>query len=291
MSFDYMQETIMRTHRLLFPIKYHRPPGVRSFVCICVIGVMMSVCSVLAQGFDWEYSARLPRYSMPLYAGISTEYSNNGTTTDLQILDIARAEYPEVICTKFTSGSGSSYRIAACGEYWQNPIIAFGARAGYSHREVVFMASSPRALMFDGNFLQTRYELSTNVHALCVEPYIKIVLPSIHAWAGGGLRTEYSIGTESRLREVVVEPRGYVFPGTTSQERLLSTRDRAGMRGFIVNPFVSVGMDFDAGMGKYVSTSIVVGLPVYSFAQWASWKTLSLGMQLSYVFNIVADKK
>lgn len=276
---------------MLFPIKYQYRPRIPRVAYIYTLGVLMSLCSVMAQGFEWEYSARLPRYSTPLYAGISAGYASDGTTTDLQILDIARAEYPEVVCTKFTSGSGSSYRIAACGEYWQNSIMAFGARAGYSHRDVVFSASSPRALMFDGNFLQTRYELSTNVHALCVEPYIKVCLPSIHAWVGGGVRTEYSIGTESRLREFVVEPRGYVFPGTTSQERLLSSRDRAGIRSFIANPFVSAGMDVDAGMGKYVSASILVGLPVVSFAQWASWQTLSLGIQLSYMISVAGDKK
>ncbi|MFM8472008.1 MAG: hypothetical protein ACKOBV_00640 [Candidatus Kapaibacterium sp.] len=246
--------------------------------------VALGPAAVCAQGFDWEYSARFPGYASSLYAGIGASVASDGHTTDLTILEAARAGYPEVVCTAFEKGSGTSFRMHAAAEYWAASSMSFTLRAGYAQRSSVFSGLSPKALMFDGSFLQTSYELSTDIHAVNVEPAIKMRVPGRHVWACVGLRAEVSVSSRSQLVESVTEPSGYVFPGTTSRQRILSERDRVGLRGYALDTFVAIGLDVDAGTDRYVSPAVVVGLPLLSRSDRASWTSVSLGLQVAYFF-------
>ncbi|MFM2133141.1 MAG: hypothetical protein RL156_422 [Bacteroidota bacterium] len=269
-----------------FPIKYWCAYG-HLLLTVAVLACSLTLSSsCYAQGFDWEYSERMPKYSSAWYGGASALYANDGHTSNIDILEKAGAEYPEIICAALTSGSGNDLRISLAGEYWFAGGMSLSLRAGYSTRQALFTAQSPDALLFDGSILRTKYELSTNVHALCVEPAVKVCIPSTHVWGSVGLSAEFITGSKTSLIERVLTPSGFVFTGTTSAERLLADRDRVGIRGFVVNPFVSAGVDLDVATDMYVSPSLSLGLPLMSYAEWASWKTISVGCRVSMLFAL-----
>lgn len=276
---------------LSFRIEYRRSPSYRVALMLAVFCVIVGTFDTSAQGFDWEYSARMPKYASSTYAGLSVNVADDGQSTDLQVLEQAREGYPEIVCTSFERGRGSSFRFQLTGEYWRSSIMSMTLRAGYARRSSVFSGDSPRALLFDGSFLQTSYELSTNVHALNVEPSAKLCIPHSHVWGSVGVRAEFVVGSESRLTERVIEPGGYVFPGTTSRERSLADRDPAGLKAFVVNPVIAAGMDVNTGKDTYLSPSVVIALPVMSYGDRSTWTSLSVGFQLSFHFAVRGDSQ
>ena len=268
------------------PIKYWRAYG-HLLLTVAVLACSLTLSSsCYAQGFDWEYSARMPKYSSAWYGGVSALYANDGHTSNIDILEKASAQYPEIICASLTSGSGNDLRVSLAGEYWFSAGMSLMLRAGYSARSAVFTAQSPEALLFDGSILRTSYELSTKVHAICVEPAVKVCIPSTHLWGSVAVSAEFITGSQTTLSERVQTPSGFVFTGTTSRERLLTDRDRVGIRSVVINPVLSAGIDVDVAKDMYLSPSVCVGLPLMSYADWASWKTLSLGFRVTMVFAL-----
>lgn len=272
-----------------YRIEYRRTAVRCWHVMIALCLVAVSTVMVPAQGFDWEYSARMPMYASPSYIGLSASASDDGHSTDMKVLDQAREGFPEIVCTSFERGSGSSLRFQFAGEYWRSSVVSLNLRAGYAHRTSMFTGNSPRALLFDGSYLQSSYELSTNVHALNVEPAVKVCFPNSHVWGSLGVRAEFFVGSQSRLMERIVEPSGFVFPGTTSRERSLADRDLAGLRRFVVNPVVMAGIDVSAGRDMYVSPAVVIALPFMSYGDRAVWTSVSFGAQLSFFCAVRGD--
>jgi hypothetical protein len=231
----------------------------------------------------------MPYYGSTLFGGIGAALLSDGTTTDVQVMENVAANSSAIVCTSFQHATGSTWKLHACAEMWQTSNTSVGARLGLSQSAITFFSRPPAVPVFDGSLLQTEYSLSTKLTHFNVEAFAKLCVPGTHIWGAVMIRGDVTLHTRSELRESILSPSGYVFKGTTA--RVLSNADGAGVRTLTVNPVISVGIDIAYSRGVYASPSLYVGLPFMGLAEWASWKTSSVGLQCSLQFSLTDNPR
>ncbi len=250
--------------------------------------MLLSTQSLFAQGFDWEYSLRKPRYAPTVFAGPTVSLATTGSSSNIQVLDQVRSLQPAFICAAYNKGKGSSWSAGMQTEWWKWPHTAVGACISYQRFQSDFSADSPQALLADGNIFQTQYLLSTAVHTLNVEVLLKTLISQSHLWLGVRLKNQVLLSVDSKLSENVLQPLSYTFPGTNEQSKLLSDKDIAGVRSFVINPVFQIGYDLNMGRDWYSSLSIGVQAPLMDYTSGTKWSIWSVNFQYSLVGGVAS---
>ncbi len=239
-----------------------------------------------AQGFDWEYSIRRPEYAPTWYMAPSVQVATMGHSTDIAYLDQVRSFDPAFICAQYNNGTGRCLSFGLKAEWWKYAHTSFILSVMYGTLNADFSADSPEATLADGNILKTRYLLSTSIHSARVQVQAKSLVFARHGWLAGGILGDIRLGLKSEVTESVVSPVTYQFPGTNSQSKLLSNKDIAGVRSFILNPTLSIGYDLDMGTNLYSAFELGVQVPLMNYTISTNWSIWSLYFQYSLVFGL-----
>ncbi len=253
---------------------------------IVLVLVLLAQSDLQSQGFDWEYSFRRPEYAPQLFGGLSIEYQSAGHSTNARVVDQVRNLQPVVTCVEYSKASGSGWRAGILAEWWSSSTLSVVGKLSYGTLDAEFTADSPPATLFDGKIFQTRYTLSTSLHTANVEALVKTRVGSTHVWAAAGLQTELLVAVDSKLKESVIQPNGYTFPGTNLQSKLLSDKDIVGLRSLVVQPKIQVGYDLDMGKNRYSSLSLGLNIPLANYAEGTNWKIWAIHFQYSLVFGL-----
>ncbi|MFN8361512.1 MAG: hypothetical protein U0264_16510 [Candidatus Kapaibacterium sp.] len=226
-----------------------------------------------AQGFDWQYSSRLPSTYPRLFLGgnISGIYAFH--TADIYALG------EEYRCGDYKKGTETGLAVSVAGEYWQTGSMAFWGMVGFRTSAVRFTAQTqPEPFRLNGEEFALRREFAMDAHlqSIAGELGVKYRLGKTHFHTGAGLRAELALKTTAEQTETILTPVQF------TQSILYGQTTLNGMRSFLLTPFITAGYDAEIGKGIYATPRLVLGLPLMSRASSVDWNTIDISGGVSF---------
>lgn len=232
-----------------------------------------------SQGFDWEFSPRLP-FSIPkFYLGINGNSSKNFYNGGLTLIENFYS------CGKFTKGSGNANSFGIQAEYWYRPNIAFNGSLQFQTASASFITEgTPFPVLIKG--VPTNVVLENNLSMaysyLLLNFGAKYRILSSFFFIGGNFEFGLKLSSNYNLYEQIKSPPEYHFNDNTQRRRILNGK-LATLSLVTFNPKISIGYDATIFPGIYASPSISIQVPVFDISSEETLKLLSLQISVSFL--------
>jgi len=235
--------------------------------------LLAAVLPSAGQGFDWQYSARVPTPSPIRFLGGEVM---SGWTVHTGSLPYLQSDLG-LECCRYENGVGLPISVGVGGEYWVTGDVALMGTVGYRGQGAVFTTDGDTLPRAGKPPVITQYELSARLHYATVVAGAKMRLFETHVTVGLGVRLMVSIGSSSTQQEQVVQPSDYTFENGSTVVTLTTT-SLNDLKPFIVIPYLQLGYDISIAQGMYLSPSFSLGLPLMSVTSGTSWHMTDLGV-------------
>ncbi|OGU13048.1 MAG: hypothetical protein A2X61_03565 [Ignavibacteria bacterium GWB2_35_12] len=239
-------------------------------------------CSIIyAQGFDWQFSARMPADSPVLFFGLSGEFNHlihNGS------LDLEEANCN---CGAYKTGSGEGFTAGIAGEYWIDGLTAITFSGLYNYSPGKFTVQAEPLPRVDGGMLLTEYDFTSKIAYLLIEPGIKYRIPGSHLNIGGGLQFGFLLSNSSVHKERIIgdanEP---PFPtNPPSYERIVDGKI-SELNNIFLQAKIRLGYDLTYGLGLYATPNISIGIPILNLTKTSEWKRWAFSAGLTVYWGL-----
>lgn len=228
-----------------------------------------------AQGFDWQYSARLPQESPVFFFGICGDFGVNNHYGNFDFLERA------TVCGSFDGGSGIAYSAGLCAEYWYRGDLALTGKIEYINSD----ASFKQKKTYDRRFLPplvTEFELASKISYLTVSAGGKYRLFDSHLHIGAAIGMGIKLGESFEFTERIKSPPEASFdPDLRIQERTFETGSIGPVSNFLLYPKIILGYDLNLGRGTYATPAFTLGWQANSITSEGEWRRLSLSLGVS----------
>lgn len=253
-----------------------------NYILFCIIVLIGIPFESNSQGFDWQYSARLPQLYPKIFLGVDASIGYN--------YDFGEVNFAEnmISCCKFRSGNGLSNSLGLSLEYWlDDGISALQFSLKHSNQSSVFKTLAPpliRTFETSNNqtfndTLQTEFIFNSSNYFVVVNAAYKLRLFSSKFFVGSSVDLAYLISEDYEHKEKVISQNNSFNDG--SLERNIVTTSFSNRTDMILTPNIFFGYDFSLGLGLYASPRIVISLPLFNTANQGKWRNLSLNFSLA----------
>ena len=234
--------------------------------------------ALYSQGFDWQYSARLPHASPEFFIGVSAEASYIKNNAQFNLLEYY------VPCTTFNTGTGSNAEGGIHAEYWLDGLWALNSQLYYSAMASTFKKQDVEAALPQNKV--TEYVLSTNYNYLSLEIGGKFRIPDSHFCLGAGLGFGFKLSQTSNVDENIISPTNYYFnTNPPSQIRHITQGTELNPVNIVnIIPYITAGYDFNLGLGTYATAYLKVSPSIISLtntSDGSSWNYISYSFGIS----------
>lgn len=226
----------------------------------------------MSQGFDWQYSSRLPSEYPYSFIGLHTDlnFINN-----LGKLNFAEREIP---CCKFSDGNGIKFSIGAAGEYWLSSKTSLVGTLSYTNISNHFIKKTdPIPRPYD--VFQSEYIFDSKISYLDVDLRYKFRLYDTHFSYFGGICPSILLGSSSKYKEKVISQNNSFNDGST--ERMIKAGKISELSSFVLPLKAGLSYDFELGRGKYFTPSVFVMYSLNNLAENTHWKYYSFGIEIT----------
>lgn len=247
---------------------------------IIFVGIFLfSVFGVFSQGFDWQFSPRLPSDYPYLFASVKTEYDILRHDADLNLVS-----EDTTLCCSFSDGKGSGFAFGLGFEYWAENDVAYDLFFLYKFAPGEFSNKSESPIS-ETEILETEYIYKTDMTYIATEIGAKYRLFNTHLHIGGRFRIAYLTRERSEHVEKIISPGWFYFQFADkppSKTRDISDGKIDALADFTISPKFSLGWDISIGLGMYVTPSVSIEPPVMSVARNMPWKRweYSFGLEI-----------
>jgi hypothetical protein len=246
-----------------------------------ILFLLIFAKEALAQGFDWQYSSRLPSASPTFFIGLTGEYNHlihSGS------LDFTEAQNH---CATYTKGIGEGYSAGIRGEYWLTGLLAVYGEVLYVNSPGNFTVQA-EPLPRIGQELLTEYNFNTVMNYFIIEPGIKYRLFDSHFHAGLGVQIGFLMNDNSEHKERIIGPTNAPkFPtNPPSYERIIYDGKISSLNTLFIEPRIQFGYDITYGTGKYATPKISLGIPVFDLTKSSTWKRWALSVGITIYLGI-----
>ena len=252
---------------------------------------MIIQTSVFAQGFNWQYSARLPFTYPYLFAGLNGNVNLLYHDTNLNLSE-GKGD-----CCNYKIGRGIGSNFGLDVEYWLNWDLAVNLKLGYSINEGNFVAdgaqlpfsvfdSEHRVIGHDTAYFENK--MTSRLNYLTFRAGGKLRLFGSHFHVGVSVGVSYLLTSRLIQTERVLMPDYWIY-SDGSRERLIADYVLSDISKLYLSPGISFGYDLPLTLGIYATPSISLGFPLMNTAASGKWQTWYLSFGLS-VFNSILSK-
>ncbi len=233
---------------------------------IFIVFVCLSI-NANSQGFDWQYSARMPAEYPDIYFGVFAEYSILSHEGGIDFFENA------VFCRRFKNGSGKGISLGISAEYWMEGDAAVSGSISYKNALGSFKVKSvlPRV---EEDFV-SEYRFDSDFSYLCLQAGAKYRLFRSHFHAGAEVVIEYLFNNENEYSERIISPNDYFTTDPPTQERTIAEGSIADAESIIFYPAINLGYDFEYGRGHYSTIYFSAMFPLSDVIQNGNWKMWS----------------
>ena len=238
---------------------------------------LSSLSLSFAQGFDWQYSARLPQKQPKLFIGVLAGGSYS--------YEMASFKFTEELipCCDFSDGSGLNILVGAAGQYWfSDGISALTFSAGYNLTQSKFTVQQEVPTVDYLIIYEYSYKGSNSY--VVINSMYKRRLFSSHFSVSGGFDISLLLNQSDEYNEEIISPSDEFF-SDGSRERIISKGEIAPLRTFIVNPVFALGYDINLGKSKYAELQLFSDIPIMHSISNESWRHWEVGLKLNILFG------
>lgn len=252
---------------------------IRVFTTLVI--AIASACSAASQGFDWQYSARLPVNNPIRFYGIELA---SGYTSHVASLDYLE-KGTGIKCCTYERGNGIPYGVLVAGDYWLEPDVSIQGGLGLLVRSVS-LTSDPQSYPSVGldsivTFVSSEYVFQGSLTYLTAQAALRYRILGTHLNVGGGVKLLLKLAESQTQIDRVIGPDNYYFDGNPpTKEKDLEATLLNDASGIVIEPFVSLGYDLSIRRGMYLTPTVTVGGPVTSLSKTQPWRSLDLGFSI-----------
>jgi len=240
--------------------------------------LLSSVGTVLSQGFDWEYSNRLPFEVPTMFIGGfvgGIQYYHTGQINQIE---------KQILCVEYSEGKGFGIRSGLVGEYWLDGEVAINGKVGFENMIADFRQKSTPVPIDDNNILQSEYSLYAVLPSISVGAFVKKRMFDSFLWFGCGVDFRGIISKKVESSETIISPEGRVFDDGLQKRIFLD--DLTSLRTLTVYPALYIGYDAQLSKGLYVSPTIKAGIPLLNNSDVANWKVWLYSLEVSILYGL-----
>lgn len=244
-----------------------------------IIGILIffyAATLLNAQGFDWQYSSRLPFESPKTFFGFTSGVDYNIHQSEFNFIE----NY--IPCCIFQDGKGIGYFAGLQSEYWFAPISAAYISILYSYTPAKFIIESDPLPILNSDDLRTEYELDEQLMNTSLELGVKLRLFNSHFHISAGLRLNILIRNTGDYYERVLSHKDWYW-----DERKIVGAELPDVSSINVAPTLRFGYDASIGLGKYMVPEIIIGLPISNITTTQEWKRYFISASITvYPFGL-----
>lgn len=221
----------------------------------------------LSQGFDWQYSYRLPYRIPEKFIGIKADYSLISSTGHFEFME----DY--IPCCNYTSGNGYSAGVGLVYENWLNPMNAISVNFHYSSINTFFNQSIqvPRSDGITDYIATYKYEMEEKRRTLNLISIFKHRLFSSHWSAFVGLNFSYLLSSDATHTEAIISPEGETYIDQ-SRKRTIKKGMYGDYNKLGINPIIGINYDYVIYKDYYAAISGFVQTPFSNIIRNQNWK-------------------
>ncbi|MFP4529141.1 MAG: hypothetical protein ACLFQX_11350 [Candidatus Kapaibacterium sp.] len=239
------------------------------------IALLISPIAALAQGFDWQYSARVPTGSPTLFIGINPEISFINHGGDFDFLE------RETTCCTYESGSGTGFRLGLAAEQWLTPDLAAGLRFSISASNARF-TSRQSVPLNPQTLLVTEYSFESEIIYFNGVINARRRIAGTHFSAGALLEIGFAMQTTNLFSESIISP-DYEYFNTSppSQTREIPLGHVPSTLPIAFSPGIMAGWDFTFGRGLYATIYSSAKFNAFNVITEERWRRWSVGIGIN----------
>lgn len=255
--------------------------------CAALLLLVLLWCAALvparSQGFDWQYSARMPSSYPTLFLGVTGSGSFHTFSGDINYLQGV------VLCGTFRNGDGKGFSGGVQVDKWLDGSWAVSGAVRYEAMSGTF-DSDGDTLARAPNTPPTivGYEIESSFSYASLDlgvRYRPIALSKI--FIGAGVQAGLLLSSSTVQRQRIISPASQRF-SDGSQEQSLAD-NIVGFSSFYAGGRVSAGFDLPIGRSLYASPAVYAAFPLTSMANDTPWQRVSVGVQVSVLYGLMFD--
>ncbi|MGA2295916.1 MAG: hypothetical protein ABSG15_00025 [FCB group bacterium] len=234
-----------------------------------------------SQGFDWQYSARMPSDSPTMFIGITGEFNYQIHSGSFNFLE------QQVTCVQFNNGKGYGYSAGISGEYWNTGVFAIFGNIIYSNVPGKFAQTvSIQKVNYD---LISEYDYNSNISYASLEGGLKWRLFESHLYIGCSLQFAVLVSNKEDCIEKIIGPDNAPPFNTNppSYQRVISDGGISDQNPFNIIPKIRIGYDLPIGLGMYASPSIIAGFSILPIAKDSQWRRFPVSFGITFYKGIL----
>jgi|GEM_PF-606543 len=254
------------------------------------IQVLFLICFLFpvasfSQGFNWQYSSRLPSKYPYLFVGVIAE---TNYLIHYGYIDLTEG-YSK--CCTFENGNGIGNGFGLASEYWKG-IWAIYSSFTFSTYPGNFTANgiSLKRKLNDGNLYDVKYQnqFKSTMSYVFLEIGAKYRILQSHLHFGGGIKLGILTNNKAVHTESIVSPAEERYADGT-QTQTISDGKISDLKSYVITPRIKLGYDLTFGKGLYATPSISLGLPILNIAKNAQWQTWSFTFGISIYKDLLKE--
>lgn len=231
----------------------------------------------MGQGFDWEYSYKLP-YAIPdKFIGASVGYSFNFNQGNFAFLE----DY--VYCCNFEKGNGNSINFGLIGEYWLEGNQSILVNLNFINTKSKFTQTIniPRS---DGTYdyvAKYEYTLDDQRNLANLWTGLKYRLFNSFYSIIMGIGASFYINSSATHTEKIISPESEYF--------IDGSRQRVILKGSIPNHNAAelsatfgLGYDYSLYRNYYLSFNPIISIPLTNVIKNENWKEWKISINMFF---------
>lgn len=217
----------------------------------------------LSQGFDWQYSPRLPFRIPKLFVGITGTSSVIAYSGNLNLYESF------VNCSKFQSGKGFAYSFGIHGEYWFTHSIAFNIGLDYQKFNGNLVTPGDSfPILIRNQILMGKVEntLDMSYSYFNIIVGVKNRLFTTNFFVGATFDFGVKLSTKYSVSEKVISPPEYHFTDGSQARQIFDGR-LSDLSFFKISPALNFGYDAILLLGVYASPMVSFEIPLFNYSK------------------------
>lgn len=232
----------------------------------------------MSQGFDWQFSPRIPFSHSKFFWGFNASGLIISTTGNFSFLE------DHIACCDYESGYGKSIKLGVSAEYWCRSAIALNGSLNINLINSSFKQTIvvPRSDGKNDYFSRYKYFLDESRNYISGDISAKYRILNSHFSAGGGISSSILISSQALHKEKIISPSDETFIDG-SKERKITNGILQDYNTILITPSLFINYDLDLGIGYYSSIKFCSFFPLMSVVQNDNWREWKFGFEFQFL--------
>lgn len=235
---------------------------------------------ILSQGFNWQYSSRLPYKSPVLFGGVNASWAYSASNGNFPFVE------DRFTCCEFELGSGYALKFGINAEYWFEPLQSINLKMNYYSLNSDFSKVREFPVILHGaeSFMeQYQYDYSTSMNYVNLSAAYRYKFNHTQLSAIARANFSYLFSEDNSSIESRIGPADKVttYTRTISEGRIKSLRD------FYLAPEIALAYDINAGKGQYFTLELFTEIPIFSMTEDSEWYLWQFGLNIAIYRGLI----